>query len=61
MSGGKQRAPRPSNAAGSGAPTGLAAPLDPKRIAAYVGLAVLGALVGLAGALVQAAWFPAGL
>ncbi|MGW2113380.1 DUF6113 family protein, partial [Streptomyces sp. NPDC001948] len=31
----------------------LAAPLDPKRIAAYVGLAVLGALVGLAGALVH--------
>ncbi|MFE7107388.1 DUF6113 family protein [Streptomyces sp. NPDC057575] len=61
MSGGKQRAQRPSNAAGGGAPTGLAAPLDPGRIAAYVGLAVLGALVGLAGALVQAAWFPAGL
>lgn len=61
MSGGKQRAPRPSNASGGGAPTGLAAPLDPGRIAAYVGLAVLGALVGLAGALVQAAWFPAGL
>ncbi|GAA2480907.1 DUF6113 family protein [Streptomyces gobitricini] len=31
------------------------------RIAAYVGLAVLGAVVGLAGALVQAAWFPGGL
>ncbi|UXY29721.1 DUF6113 family protein [Streptomyces sp. HUAS TT20] len=31
------------------------------RIAAHVGLFVLGALVGLAGALVQAAWFPGGL
>ncbi|MGW8889801.1 DUF6113 family protein [Streptomyces sp. NPDC055749] len=42
-------------------PTGLAAPLNPARIAAYVGLAVLGAFVALAGALVQAAWFPGGL
>lgn len=31
------------------------------RIATYTGLAVLGALVGLAGALVQSAWFPGGL
>ncbi|MER5528204.1 DUF6113 family protein [Streptomyces sp. NPDC002677] len=31
------------------------------RIAALFGLVVLGALVGLAGALVQAAWFPGGL
>ncbi|GGT40150.1 DUF6113 family protein [Streptomyces purpureus] len=31
------------------------------RAAAYAGLAVLGALVGTAGALVQAAWFPGGL
>ncbi|WP_330337982.1 DUF6113 family protein [Streptomyces sp. NBC_00557] len=31
------------------------------RIAAYLGLLVLGAVVGLAGALVQAAWFPGGL
>ncbi|MEU2669104.1 DUF6113 family protein [Streptomyces sp. NPDC007164] len=61
MSGGKQRAPRPSTPSGTAAPTGLAAPLNPGRIAAYVGLAVLGALVGIAGALVQAAWFPAGL
>ncbi|MGW0963766.1 DUF6113 family protein [Streptomyces gelaticus] len=58
MSGGRQEAPRP---AGDAAATGLAAPLNPGRIAAYVGLAVLGALVGIAGALVQAAWFPAGL
>ncbi|MEU8568284.1 DUF6113 family protein [Streptomyces pathocidini] len=31
------------------------------RFLAYAGLVVLGALVGAAGALVQAAWFPAGL
>ncbi|MEU6081530.1 DUF6113 family protein [Streptomyces sp. NPDC047108] len=31
------------------------------RLTAYVVLFVLGALVGGAGALVQAAWFPAGL
>ncbi|MGW7386729.1 DUF6113 family protein [Streptomyces sp. NPDC054794] len=31
------------------------------RIAAYVGLFVLGAVVGLAGSLVQAGWFPGGL
>ncbi|MFF4227695.1 DUF6113 family protein [Streptomyces sp. NPDC001820] len=33
----------------------------PGRIAAYLGLAVLGALVGFAGSLVQGAWFPGGL
>ncbi|MGW7367095.1 DUF6113 family protein [Streptomyces sp. NPDC054841] len=33
----------------------------PGRIAAYIGLAVLGVPVGAAGSLVQAAWFPAGL
>ncbi|MEU5973391.1 DUF6113 family protein [Streptomyces sp. NPDC047315] len=33
----------------------------PGRVAAYVGLVVLGALVGIAGSLVQAAWLPAGL
>ena len=33
----------------------------PGRIAAYLGLAVLGLLVGIAGALVQGAWFPGGL
>ncbi|MFD9427081.1 MULTISPECIES: DUF6113 family protein [unclassified Streptomyces] len=42
-------------------PTGLAAPPNPARIAAYFGLAVLGALVALTGSLVQAAWFPGGL
>ncbi|MEU1408417.1 DUF6113 family protein [Streptomyces sp. NPDC005728] len=31
------------------------------RMAAYVGLFLLGAIVGLAGTLVQAAWFPGGL
>ncbi|MEU9988396.1 DUF6113 family protein [Streptomyces sp. NPDC007971] len=31
------------------------------RMAAYAGLFLLGALVGLAGSLVQAAWFPGGL
>ncbi|MEV0782296.1 DUF6113 family protein [Streptomyces sp. NPDC050423] len=41
--------------------TGMAAPLNPRRIAALLGLAVLGAAVGIAGTLVQAAWFPGGL
>ncbi|MGW2704434.1 DUF6113 family protein [Streptomyces sp. NPDC001340] len=31
------------------------------RMAAYLGLFLLGVIVGLAGALVQAAWFPGGL
>ncbi|MFJ2159932.1 DUF6113 family protein [Streptomyces sp. NPDC087856] len=31
------------------------------RVLAYAGLFVLGAVVGTAGALVQAAWFPGGL
>ncbi|KOG91082.1 membrane protein [Streptomyces varsoviensis] len=31
------------------------------RAVGYLGLLVLGALVGIAGALVQAAWFPGGL
>ncbi|GAA2725878.1 MULTISPECIES: DUF6113 family protein [Streptomyces] len=33
----------------------------PGRLAAYLGLAVLGFAVGVAGALVQGGWFPAGL
>ncbi|MFK0097402.1 DUF6113 family protein [Streptomyces sp. NPDC091040] len=41
--------------------TGLAAPLNLARIAALFGLAVLGAVVGIAGTLVQPAWFPGGL
>ncbi|MFJ8883451.1 DUF6113 family protein [Streptomyces sp. NPDC102402] len=40
---------------------GLAAPPNPRRIPLYTGLAVLGAAVGLAGTLVQAALFPGGL
>ncbi|MEV5435534.1 DUF6113 family protein [Streptomyces sp. NPDC052682] len=42
----------------------LAQPLKPPsagRAAAYLGLFVLGALVGVAGAVVQPAWFPGGL
>ncbi|MYV43531.1 hypothetical protein GT030_32915, partial [Streptomyces sp. SID1328] len=31
------------------------------RMAALLGLALLGAVAGVAGALVQAAWFPLGL
>ncbi|WP_239074193.1 DUF6113 family protein [Streptomyces sp. SID10853] len=45
----------------TGTGTGLAAPLNPRRIAAYFGLVVLGALTGLAGALVQSGWSPGGL
>ncbi|MFI6209466.1 DUF6113 family protein [Streptomyces sp. NPDC051041] len=42
----------------------LAQPLRPPsagRVAAYLGLFVLGAAAGVAGALVQPAWFPGGL
>ncbi|MEU6574382.1 DUF6113 family protein [Streptomyces sp. NPDC046805] len=42
----------------------LAQPLKPPsagRIAAYLGLFLLGIVVGVAGALVQGAWFPGGL
>ncbi|CAL9572528.1 hypothetical protein SUDANB176_04869 [Streptomyces sp. enrichment culture] len=42
----------------------LAQPLRPPsaaRIAAFLGLFLLGAVVGAAGALVQPAWFPGGL
>ncbi|WTL22683.1 DUF6113 family protein [Streptomyces sp. NBC_01506] len=35
--------------------------MRPGRVAAYLGLLVLGAVVGTAGALVQAGWFPGGL
>lgn len=41
--------------------TGMAAPLHLGRIAALFGLLVVGILVGIAGALVQPAWFPGGL
>ncbi|WP_406092945.1 DUF6113 family protein [Streptomyces sp. NBC_01013] len=61
MSSSRQRATR-TNAPPRDIPaTGLAAPLNPRRIAALLGLAVLGALVGVAGTLVQSAWFPGGL
>ncbi|MFI1108145.1 DUF6113 family protein [Streptomyces physcomitrii] len=39
----------------------LTQPLRPGRVAAHVLLLVLGAVVGAAGSLVQAAWFPGGL
>ncbi|MEU0303980.1 DUF6113 family protein [Streptomyces sp. NPDC006175] len=55
------QAPRTNAPPRSPAPTGLAAPLNPARIPLYVGLAVLGAAVGIAGTLVQAALFPGGL
>uniref|UniRef100_A0AAU3GQU7 DUF6113 family protein n=1 Tax=Streptomyces sp. NBC_01401 TaxID=2903854 RepID=A0AAU3GQU7_9ACTN len=66
MSGSKRQraaseAPRTNAPPRSPAPTGLAAPPNPARIPLYVGLAVLGAVVGLAGTLVQAALFPGGL
>lgn len=58
---GRQRAAR-TNAPPRDIPaTGLAAPLNPRRIAALLGLAVLGAVVGIVGTLVQSAWFPGGL
>ncbi|MFI1253994.1 DUF6113 family protein [Streptomyces netropsis] len=40
---------------------GLTPQLGFGRIAAFAGLAVLGALVGIAGSLVQGGWFPGGL
>ncbi|MFH8472980.1 DUF6113 family protein [Streptomyces sp. NPDC018000] len=58
---GKQRTPHTGPPSRDVRGAGLAAPLNPGRIAAYAGLAVLGVLVGITGALVQAAWFPAGL
>ncbi|MBM7087365.1 DUF6113 family protein [Streptomyces sp. NPDC012461] len=36
-------------------------PPSPARIAAHLGLLVLGAVVAVAGSLVQPGWFPAGL
>ncbi|GAA0918448.1 DUF6113 family protein [Streptomyces thermoalcalitolerans] len=50
------------SSAGPGSP--LAQPLKPPsagRILAYLGLVLLGAVTGAAGALVQSAWFPGGL
>jgi len=48
----------------AGRPSMLAQPLrrpSVGRVAAYLGLFVLGAVVGVAGALVQSGWFPGGL
>ncbi|MFH8452316.1 DUF6113 family protein [Streptomyces fungicidicus] len=45
-------------------PSALAQPLRPPsagRVVACLGLLLLGAVVGVAGALVQPAWFPGGL
>lgn len=39
----------------------LTEPLKPGRIALYALLLVVGAVVGIAGALLQSAWFPGGL
>ncbi|WP_381794406.1 DUF6113 family protein [Streptomyces niveus] len=51
-----------AGAAGGGEPGAwLATPPRPGRIAAYLGLLVLGAVVGTAGALVQGGLFPGGL
>lgn len=57
--GGERGQVRPSGTGMAG--SWLAAPPRPGRIAAYAGLAVLGALIGIAGSLVQGAWFPGGL
>ncbi|MET4927109.1 DUF6113 family protein [Streptomyces sp. PSRA5] len=55
-------ATRAGAGAGGGEPGAwLASPPRPGRIAAYLGLLVLGAVVGTAGSLVQAGWFPGGL
>ncbi|MFH8988744.1 DUF6113 family protein [Streptomyces sp. NPDC017940] len=45
----------------AGAGSFLAQPLNAARLAAYAGLFVLGAVVGVAGALIQQAWTPGGL
>lgn len=55
------QSPRTNAPPRSPGPTGLAAPPNPRRIPLYAGLAALGAAVGLAGTLVQAALFPGGL
>ncbi|MFH9136544.1 DUF6113 family protein [Streptomyces sp. NPDC017524] len=58
---GSSHAPRRNVPPREAGPTGYAARPNPARIAAHSGLAVLGVLVAIAGALVQAAWFPGGL
>lgn len=62
MTGAAKGASGGAGAAGRGEPGAwLATPLRPGRIGAYLGLAVLGAVVATAGALVQGGWFPGGL
>ncbi|WP_329137683.1 DUF6113 family protein [Streptomyces sp. NBC_00670] len=54
----------PRTPGGPGPGSGLAQPLSmpsPGRAVAYLGLFVLGAVVGAAGTLVQPGWFPGGL
>ncbi|MEU9110375.1 DUF6113 family protein [Streptomyces sp. NPDC048483] len=53
-SGRRPAPPRPAD-------NGMSAPVTPGRVGLYVLLLVAGALVALAGTLVQAAWFPGGL
>lgn len=59
MSATKRTAAGPPGGLGPG--SYLTRPLSPARIAGYAALLVLGAVIGAAGALVQAAWFPGGL
>lgn len=62
VTGGATGAGAGAGAAGRGEPGAwLATPLRPGRIAAYLGLVVLGVVVGTAGALVQGGWSPGGL
>ncbi|MEU5185843.1 DUF6113 family protein [Streptomyces klenkii] len=41
--------------------SGMTTPISAARLAAYLGLFVLGAATGFAGALTQGGWFPGGL
>ncbi|PAX89775.1 hypothetical protein CLM85_01760 [Streptomyces albidoflavus] len=68
-----QDAPRPSGATRARAQAGERPPstaqllgfsgggFSPRRLALYVPLFLLGAVTGVAGSLLQAAWFPGGL
>ncbi|MFD4797323.1 DUF6113 family protein [Streptomyces anulatus] len=58
---GSSHAPRRNAPPREPDPTGFATRPNAARIAAYAGFAVLGALVAVAGTLVQGAWFPGGL
>ncbi|MEU6663313.1 DUF6113 family protein [Streptomyces sp. NPDC046821] len=65
--GGSGKAARQGRATASSGAAKPPAPVPPgpglgvARLAAHAGLLVLGALVGVAGSLVQAGWFPGGL